>query len=162
MKRRLKAPSPALVISLIALFVALGGTTYAATSLRKNSVGTAQLKNGAVTKKKINKKTIAALKGNQGPPAGANAIVRSAQFVVGAHSQNGGVVLCQAGERATGGGLTPGGITAGQIIPLENAPANSAGQVAGPGQAPQGWFVVLSNALGSPITGTVYAVCVPA
>jgi hypothetical protein len=62
-----KAPSPALVISLIALFVALGGTTYAATSLPKNSVGTAQLKKGAVTKQKISKKTIGALRGSRGP-----------------------------------------------------------------------------------------------
>jgi hypothetical protein len=148
-----------LVISLIALFVALGGSAYAASSLPKNSVGTAQLKNGAVTKQKINKKTITAL---QGAPAGANAIVRSAQFVVAANDENGGVVHCQAGERATGGGLTPGGVTAGQIIPLETAPANSAGEVAGPGQAPQGWFVIVYNATGSPITGTVYAICVPA
>jgi hypothetical protein len=46
--------SPALVISLIALFVALGGTSYAAiTSLPVNSVGTPQLKNGAVTAPKL-------------------------------------------------------------------------------------------------------------
>jgi len=55
-------------IALLALFIALSGTTYAAsTLLPRNSVGTAQLKNGAVTKKKINKKTIKALKGNRGP-----------------------------------------------------------------------------------------------
>jgi hypothetical protein len=54
-------------IALLALFIALSGTTYAAsTLLPRNSVGTAQLKNGAVTKKKINKKTIKALKGNRG------------------------------------------------------------------------------------------------
>jgi len=51
---RLRAPSPAFVISLIALFVALGGTTYAATSLPANSVGTKQIKNKAVTASKIN------------------------------------------------------------------------------------------------------------
>lgn len=67
MKEKLRAPSPAFVISLVALFVALGGTTYAATSLPRNSVGTAQLKRGAVTKTKINKKTIAGLKGMRGP-----------------------------------------------------------------------------------------------
>src|SRR5438094_9990099 len=67
MKRRLKPPSPGFVISLVALFIALGGATYAATSVPRNSVGTAQLKNGAVTKKKISKGTVAALKGNQGP-----------------------------------------------------------------------------------------------
>ena len=55
-------------IALVALFIALGGTTFAAaTTLAPNSVGTTQLKNGAVTKKKISKKTIVALKGNRGP-----------------------------------------------------------------------------------------------
>ncbi len=48
---RLKAPSPALIISLIALFAALGGTSYAA--LANGSVGTAQLKNKAVTNAKL-------------------------------------------------------------------------------------------------------------
>src|SRR5436190_12477077 len=65
-----RRPSPATVISLVALLVALGGTGYAAVSLPRNSVGTAQIKNEAVTKAKINKKTIASLKGNRGP-AGA-------------------------------------------------------------------------------------------
>ncbi|MGA8926578.1 MAG: hypothetical protein WB462_10190 [Solirubrobacterales bacterium] len=41
------------VIGLLALFIALGGTTYAATALPKNSVGTKQLKNNAVTPAKI-------------------------------------------------------------------------------------------------------------
>jgi hypothetical protein len=40
-------------IALLALFVALGGTTYAATALPKNSVGTKQLKKNAVTNLKI-------------------------------------------------------------------------------------------------------------
>jgi hypothetical protein len=57
-KRRLRPPSPALAISLIALFVALSGTGYAAFRLPKNSVGTSQLKNGAVTNKKVAKKLI--------------------------------------------------------------------------------------------------------
>src|SRR5262249_14784608 len=37
-----------------ALFVALGGTTYASTSLPANSVGTKQIRNRAVTASKIN------------------------------------------------------------------------------------------------------------
>lgn len=49
----LRTPSPAMIVALIALFVALGGTTYAAFSLPGNSVGTTQLKNGAVTEAKI-------------------------------------------------------------------------------------------------------------
>jgi hypothetical protein len=61
---RLKAPRPAFVISIIALFVALGGTTYAATSLPKNSVGTKQLKKNAVTAAKIRKGAVTARKIN--------------------------------------------------------------------------------------------------
>lgn len=40
-------------IALIALFVALGGTTYAATALPRNSVGPLQLKKNAVTGVKV-------------------------------------------------------------------------------------------------------------
>jgi hypothetical protein len=47
-----------MVISLIALFVALGGASYAAVSLPNNSVGTAQIKNNAVNYKKIATHTI--------------------------------------------------------------------------------------------------------
>lgn len=41
------------VMAAGALFIALGGSAYAATQLPQNSVGTAQLKNGAVTFPKI-------------------------------------------------------------------------------------------------------------
>jgi len=73
-KRRLRTPSPAFVISLLALFVALGGTTYAATSLPKNSVGTQQLKNNAVTSKKIKKGAVTATKINTGGLTVPNAL----------------------------------------------------------------------------------------
>ncbi len=64
MKRRLRAPSPALVISLIALFVALGGTSYAAITLPKASVGAKQLKKNAVTALKIKNGAVTAAKLN--------------------------------------------------------------------------------------------------
>ena len=41
-------PSPSLVISILALFVAMGGTGYAAVRLGKNTVGPKQIKTGAV------------------------------------------------------------------------------------------------------------------
>jgi hypothetical protein len=41
------------VVSTIALFVALGGSAYAVTSLPKNSVWAKQLRNGAVTPQKL-------------------------------------------------------------------------------------------------------------
>jgi hypothetical protein len=59
------------VVAYLALFVALGGTSYAITALPKNSVGTKQLKNRSVTKKKLAKGL--KVRGPVGPagPAGA-------------------------------------------------------------------------------------------
>src|SRR4051794_30824494 len=47
--KRLRLPSPAMSVALLALFVAMGGAGYAALKLPRNSVGTAQLKANAVT-----------------------------------------------------------------------------------------------------------------
>lgn len=55
-------PSPALGVSLVALLIALGGTSYAALSLPRNSVGTKQLVNGAVTAQKIRNGAVTAAK----------------------------------------------------------------------------------------------------
>jgi hypothetical protein len=40
----IRRPSAAMVVALVALFVALGGGVYAAVKLPGNSVGTAQVK----------------------------------------------------------------------------------------------------------------------
>ena len=48
-----RRPSPALVISIAALLMSLGGVGYAATQLPNGSVGTSALQNGAVTNSKL-------------------------------------------------------------------------------------------------------------
>lgn len=50
---RQRAPSPALVVAIVALFAALGGTSYAAFGVPNNSVGTKQLRNKAVSNAKL-------------------------------------------------------------------------------------------------------------
>ncbi len=65
--------SPATVISLFALFFALGGTSYAVAKLPKNSVGSSQVINGSLQKVDLSHKTIIALKGNRGPAGQAGA-----------------------------------------------------------------------------------------
>jgi len=54
------------VMATLALFIALGGGAYAATTLPHNSVGTRQLRKGAVTFTKIRASTRRRLKGNRG------------------------------------------------------------------------------------------------
>jgi hypothetical protein len=48
------------VVAYLALFVALGGTSYAAFSLPANSVGSRELRNGAVTSRKLAKHAVTA------------------------------------------------------------------------------------------------------
>lgn len=77
-----KRPSPALVIALIALFVALGGSAYAATKIgtsdiKSNAITAAKIKNGAVTTAKIKNGAVNGAKVNEASlgtvPAAANA-----------------------------------------------------------------------------------------
>ena len=53
-------PSPAMVVALIALFVALGGSAYAGVTLSRDSVRTVHIKNNAVTAPKIKRNAVRA------------------------------------------------------------------------------------------------------
>lgn len=112
MSRLRRRPSPALVVSCLALAVALGGTGYAAVVLPANSVGTKQLRNGAVIASKIKPRSLlavnfkpgqlprgpqgaAGLPGAAGPagPAGAKGDPATRLFGVVINTQNGGAAL---------------------------------------------------------------------
>jgi hypothetical protein len=51
-------PSPSICLALLALFISLGGTTYAVTSLPRNSVGTEQLRDRAVTEDELSNSSV--------------------------------------------------------------------------------------------------------
>jgi len=57
---RMRAPAPALVIACLSLLISLGGVGYAAVTLPKNSVGTEQLRKGAVTNEKVKRHSLTA------------------------------------------------------------------------------------------------------
>jgi hypothetical protein len=59
MRKLLRRPSPAMVVACLALLVALGGTSMAAVNqLGRNTVGSLQLKDGAVTNAKVRNNAI--------------------------------------------------------------------------------------------------------
>jgi hypothetical protein len=81
-------------LALLALFVVLGGTSYAAVNaLPKNSVGSKQVINGSLQTLDLSKKAKKALKGNRGPRGftGAQGArgVTGAQGVAGARGATG-------------------------------------------------------------------------
>jgi hypothetical protein len=60
-------PSPALVVACLALLVSLGGVGYAAITLPRNSVGSAQVINRSLRTVDFSRKAIAALKASASP-----------------------------------------------------------------------------------------------
>jgi len=70
-RTRFSRPSPALVISLLALFVALGGTSYAAVkigagNLKSGSVGTRAVKNASLTGRDLKRAGLSGREVNEG------------------------------------------------------------------------------------------------
>ena len=63
---RVRLPSPAMAVALLALFVALSGTGYAVSKLPKRSVGAKQLKRAAVTGPKIKRGAVSGSKIRRG------------------------------------------------------------------------------------------------
>ncbi len=130
----LRRPSPAMVVACIALAVVLGGTSYAAVlQIPRASVGTAQLKTGAVTTKKLAANAVTGAKvrngsllkadfgpgqlpagptGPQGPagPPGLSAVERVETTSPSNSTTSKSVqIACPAGKRLMGGGARTNG-----------------------------------------------------
>jgi len=108
-------PSPAMVVACLALLVALGGTGYAAIKLPANSVGTKQLKRGAVTGVKVKSNALGGTQINEStlgrvPSATSSPVSRldyaSAVVAVpaGGSITTRATVNCPTGLSPTGGG----------------------------------------------------------
>jgi hypothetical protein len=68
-----RRPSAALIVSCVALFISLGGASYAAITIPNNSVGAAQLQRNAVTNTKIDNNAVSYKKIQAGSVGGVRA-----------------------------------------------------------------------------------------
>jgi hypothetical protein len=140
---KLRPPSPALVVALIALFVALSGTAVAAgvvpmakKALFANNAG------------KLQGRTVGQIAALPGPTRAVAALVSttSTPFSLAPDGEQDYTVQCAAGAKAISGGFT----TPNGVIAMDTRP--SADGV--------GWSVYLVNLSSSEAaSGTVQAVC---
>jgi hypothetical protein len=160
------------VLAIVALFVALGGSSYAAvTVLPRASVGTPQLKQSAVNSKKVADGSLlvkdfkagqlpAGPQGPQGPqgeqgPAGPQGapgisgfqIVESPAINVDPGRTAQGTVTCPAGKKAISGGY--------ETASSSNVTLNRTGP-----SGTTAWYVRITNNTAAAKTWNAQAVCV--
>lgn len=114
---RLRVPSPAFVVAVVALILALGGTSYAAfqigtrnirngavtnPKLAANSVGTGKIRNGAVTGSKLNLTGVTVPSANTANALNGVTIVSGPSQLVGPNTLQSQTVTCPAGLFAIG------------------------------------------------------------
>lgn len=147
-------------VAYLALFIALGGTAYAASSLPPDSVGTRALKDGAVTDAKVREHSL----GARVFAAGALPTLRTEVMIApqptcspyGCSAQVGESVSltapCPSGTQVVGGGYS-------------NPPGSATEEVATTSEpVAAGWEVTFTFTQSSPSGfvpgyGSVYAVC---
>jgi|Tabmets5t2r1_1033131.scaffolds.fasta_scaffold01505_2 hypothetical protein len=137
---KLRPPSPALVVAVIALFVALSGTAVAA-----GIVARAQFANNAG---KLQGKTARQVAAMPGPATAVSSLVStaSAPFSLGPDAEQDVTVPCPAGTKAISGGFT----TPNSVLSMDTRPsANGAG-----------WSLYLINLSSTEAaSGTAQAIC---
>jgi hypothetical protein len=176
----LRRPSPALVVACVALGLVLGGTSYATVAQApRNSVGTAQLKDSAVTARKLARNAVSSAKvrnrsllradfapgqlpagptGPRGPagpagpagPPGVSAVERlDASSANNSTSPKSAFLACPAGKRLIGGGARVNGGSPKTAI-LQSFPDND-----------NIWRATAAESDAIPATWslTVYAIC---
>src|SRR5215208_3338564 len=157
----------AMVVSVIALAVALGGVGYAAFKVPRGSVGHAQLRPGAVQSDNVKDGSLLTRdfnprdlpKGPKGDPGATNVVIRASTGLATPPGQIGSTIAtCQGDERATGGsGSFAGDPDANDRIVISRP---SSRQDAG-GGTPIRWEVAIVNGNpAGPRTPTAYVVCV--
>jgi hypothetical protein len=137
--KRIRLPSPAMVVAMLALLVALSGTAVAAGIVPRAKV--------ALNALKLQGKTAAQVAALAPAPTSVGGLVtiKTASWSLGAGGVNDFTVACDSGKKVTGGGYD------GVALGLQNRPGSDGAS----------WKVTLANLSdSSSSSGTLYAVCV--
>lgn len=157
MKRKMKRPSPAFIVAMVALFVALGGTAgavvTAAVPLAKRALVADNAKKvGGLTASQLGAAAVqVALNQSPAGPRPASTAAGVVSIKTGTTSLAGSAegeftVSCDAGQKVAGGGFS----SDGAVFNLDSFPASDSS-----------WRLYLVN--GSETTGasiTLYATCI--
>ncbi|MFN8216811.1 MAG: hypothetical protein U0R71_09470 [Solirubrobacterales bacterium] len=162
------------VMATIAVFLALGGVSYAAFKLPKNSVGSKQLKREAVNGAKVKLGTIPgdAIRGGALSKAEGDARYLGGTIVVSktisgpikANEFKTGKVECPSGYQAIGGGVDPKNVFSAKVSVSAPLIGGEEPELKPDGQygASNGWFGAVTTQGGGEIPGVVLQViCAP-
>jgi hypothetical protein len=139
MDMRIRRPSPAMIVALGALLVALSGTAMAA-----GIVPLAKRALIADNAKKLQGKTSAQLT----VPVAGRVALRTAAWSLNPGGSSDFAAACNPGEKVVGGGYDH---SSGDVLSLDNRPAADG----------SGWKVSLESLSPTNATaGTIYAICV--
>jgi hypothetical protein len=178
--RKLRLPSPSMMVAVAALLFALGGTSYAAATLAANSVGAKQLKKNAVERVKIKNNAVDASKVLDGSLTGRDikestlTKVPATALADSATHAGSSAAIDKVTYKAVQGSVAPGPVASaataacdpGQHViggGMKVDDPNNAFLVDGyPDAANTAWTGHAGNAIGTPIGFTVWAICTTA
>lgn len=179
-----------MVVALVALFVAMGGTGYAVSRLPSNSVGASQIRPNAVGASEIRRNAVGlseitgaaenALEGQQGPPG-----IQGIQGIQGAQGERGlpgppgfselvytsDVVVSPGGTQTLAAAFCPdgtrpvGGGGGGESELAGQQAVNFSGpgeDVGDPDELADAWIAFVDNNTASELEAYAFAVCAPA
>jgi hypothetical protein len=141
--RRIRLPSPAMMVALLALFVALGGTAVAAVQI----VPLAKRALVADNAKKLGGNTLNQIVGGIGAAVPQLISVKSTAWSLNPSGGNDFSAACGAGEKAVAGGFdNPNG----DVLSIDTRPSSDG----------TSWRIFLINLSSSaPASGSIYVVC---
>lgn len=141
-----RRPSAAMLVALLALFLAAGGASYAAVSLPAGSVGSAQIKNGSVTNFKLGSEAVGFRKIIPGTIGAVRVNKNAVQLRVGGTCVGPqAITSIQNTGRVTCGPTSPSEYNGGQPNPVSITSPTTATAITGVSLPGNSSFLALAN-----------------